>query len=171
MMKHLLSLMLYVLSTSLAAAEHDDFARLFSHASERNDLDKLRQKQQLKATQALPVLTVLQQPVSLHGYVKRNDGKKSTLWINNQAVQEESTLGNVHVGRLNQRRLTSGASLMSEGVDVSLSANAQTIRLQAGQRYTQATNQIQALPGKENSKSLDLADTDAIITHEKKSTQ
>jgi hypothetical protein len=175
MIKLLLSLLLCAFAASPYAASNDDFGRLFSHASERNYLEKLRQKQKLKTDtlQVTPALIspTLPGPISLHGYVKRNDGKKSTLWINRQAVQEESTLGNLYIGRLNQRRTTSGANLVTEGVDVTVSSNAQPIRLQAGQRYTHETKEIEALSAKENSKSLDLADTDAIIAHDKKSTQ
>lgn len=155
MMKQLLSLLLCLCSASLYAASNDDFGRLFSRPSERSTLDKLRQNQQLKI-ETVPAVTpaitlATPDPVSLQGYVKRGDGKKSTLWINNQAVQEDSTLGNVHIGRLNQRRSTQGAAenLAREGVDVTVSANAQPIRLQAGQMYVPDSNQIKALAGVE----------------------
>lgn len=174
MKKLLLSLLLSALPASLYALDHDDFGRLFSRASERNYLDKLRQKQKLNiaAVQNLPVVQALPEPISLHGYVKRNDGKKSTLWINNQAVQEDSTLDNVYIGRLNQRRTAPGTSLFaSEGVDVTDSANPRSIRLQVGQRYTHETNKIEALSSQEKSKSLDLADSGAIIAYDKKSPQ
>lgn len=170
MIKLLLSLLLCVLPASLYASEHDDFGRLFSRASERNYLDQLRQKQKLNLAkvQTMPAVEVLPEPISLRGYVKRNDGKKSTLWINNQVVQEESTLGNVYIGRINQRRGAPGTSLATEGVDVTAGANAQSIRLQAGQKYTHATNKIEALSSPEPSKSLDLADTGAIIAYDQK---
>lgn len=173
MIKLLLSLLLWALPATLYASDHDDFGRLFSRASERNYLDKLRQKQKLNiaAVQTVPAVLALPEPISLHGYVKRNDGKKSTLWINNQAVQEDSTLGNVYIGRLNQRRAAPGTSLATEGVDVTDSASPRSIRLQAGQRYTHETNQIEALSSQEKSKSLDLADSGAIIAHDKKSPQ
>jgi hypothetical protein len=107
MIKLLLTMRLCGFSAASSAASHDDFARLFSRASERSAPDKLRQNQKLKpeAVQLAPATITLASPesVRLYGYVKRGDGKKSTLWINNQAVQEDSTLGNVHVGRLKQQ--------------------------------------------------------------------
>lgn len=175
MIKLLLTFLGCVLSASLNAADRADFARLFSHASERSHLDQLRQKQQLKteSVQVAPTLIPVEShgPVSLQGYVKRGDGKKNTLWINNQPVAEDSTLGNMHIGRLSKRgpTLDSNQNLAHEAVDVTIKANNQTIRLQAGQRYAPKTNQIEALSGKEKSKSLDLAETDAIISDDKKS--
>ncbi|MGB2832529.1 MAG: hypothetical protein WBC07_06220, partial [Methylotenera sp.] len=95
------------------AAPNDTLGRLFSRPGERNNLDVLRQNQQLKVIvpqenlepeildKALPV--ELPDPITLQGYVKRSDGKGNTLWINNQAVQENSTVDNVKIGKLNQR--------------------------------------------------------------------
>lgn len=164
--------------TQLQAAPNGDFGRLFSNQNERNKLDTLRQNQQLKviAPQANPEAEegaeadplVLPDPITLQGYVKRNDGAKSTLWINNQAVQEDSTVDKVQVGRVNNRGFsTKGAS--SDGVDVKIPANGKQIRLKAGQRYAPETNQIVEMQVVEKAKRLNLEETGVIDDGEEKS--
>lgn len=94
--------------TSVQAAPDDDFGRLFSRQNERKNLDVKRQNQKLKVItpqdlQPDPLATAappeLPNPITMQGYVKRSDGA-STLWINNQAVQEGSEIDNVQIGRL-----------------------------------------------------------------------
>lgn len=154
------------------AAPNENFGRLFSTQNERSKLDNLRQNQQLKVTapqdkpeegedsaEAEPV--TLPDPVTLQGYVKRNDGTKSTLWINNQAVQEDSTVDNVQVGRLNKRGFSrKGAS--TEGIDVKIPANGKQIRLKAGQMYAPESDQIVEMQVVEKAKRLNLEETGVI---------
>ena len=167
----LVSFLLSVFMTQVQAAPNDDFGRLFSRPEERKNLDYLRQNQPLKtispaenlqsesALEAAPL--ELPDPITLQGYVKRSDGTKSTLWINNQAVQEDSTIDNVQIGRLNQReRSTLGGS--PEGLDVKIPANGKRIRLKAGQVYEPETNQIKELKTVEKEKQFNLEETGVI---------
>jgi len=167
----LLGLLMTIFFTSVQAAPDDDLGRLFSKPNERNNLDNLRQNQKLKIVspqddplpdpmaEAAP--PELPDPITMQGYVKRGDGEKSTLWINNQAVQEDSTVGNVKIGRLNQSGFSKqGASI--EGVDVKIPANGKHIRLKAGQVYEPETNQIKELKSVEKEKKLGLEETGVI---------
>ncbi|MES2013049.1 MAG: hypothetical protein V4445_04795 [Pseudomonadota bacterium] len=153
------------------AADNDGFGRLFSRPAERNKLDGLRQSQQLKVITPQEkdqsedngdaALSEVLDPITMQGYVKRNDGTKSTLWINRQAVQEDSTVDNVQVGRLNRRGFSSkGAS--TEGVDVQMPANGKKVRLKAGQMYEPETSQIKELHVIEKAKRLNLEETGVI---------
>jgi len=156
---------LMCLSTAQAAA-NEDFGRLFSRPAERTKLDSLRQNQALKlvapvAKEGEEVLeevpAALPAPITLQGYVKRNDGSKSTLWINNQAVQEDSTVDDVQIGKLNKRSNTS-----TDGLDLKIPANGKHIRLKAGQMYEPETNQIKELKTVEKEKQLNLQETGEI---------
>lgn len=149
--------------SSIQAAPNDDFGRLFSRPAERDRLDKLRQNQQLKviATQesepsesdADNTPVEISGPITMQGYVKRNDGVKSTLWINNQAVQEDEVIDNVQIGRINRRGFSSKAA-NTEGVDVQ--ASGKRIRLKAGQMYEPETSQIKEPQVVEKAKRLSL---------------
>jgi len=101
----------------------------------------------------------------LQGYVKRSDGTKSTLWINNQPVQEDSMLDNVQIGRLNQRGSSKKAVYVKGGADsleIKIPANGKHIRLKAGQVYEPETNQIKELKTVEKEKRLNLEETGVI---------
>jgi len=159
------------------AAPYDDMGRLFSRPNERSNLDILRQNQKLKVitTQdniqpdsiTKPVPAELPDPITLQGYVKRSDGT-NTLWINNQTVQEGSTVDSVQIGRLNQRGFSrKGAT--TEGVDVKIPANGKQIRLKAGQMYDPETNQIKELQVVEKAKRLNLEETGVIDGGDEKS--
>jgi hypothetical protein len=157
------------------AASNDSLGRLFSRPNERNNLDNLRQNQKLKTaspqdnlqpeaiTDAISV--VLPDPITLQGYVKRSDGAKSTLWINNQPVQEDSTLDNVQIGRLNQRGNSNKAANVKGGadsLDIKIPANGKHVRLKAGQVYEPETNQIKELKTVEKEKRLNLEETGVL---------
>ena len=174
----ILMLLVSLFSAHLPAAPTDNFGRLFSRPVERNNLDILRQNQKLKvitpqdnlaqeaATNATPL--ELPEPITLQGYVKRGDGTKSTLWINNQAVQEDSAVDSVQVGKLNQQGFsTKGAS--TEGVDVKIPANGKHVRLKAGQMYAPETNEIRELQLVEKAKRLNLQETGVIDGGDEKS--
>ncbi|MEO6118291.1 MAG: hypothetical protein ABIP37_04390, partial [Methylotenera sp.] len=161
----IVSSLAHLFLAEVQAAPNDNLGRLFSRPNERNNLDYLRQNQKLKivipqADSQLDDLTDVVQaelpsPITLQGYVKRSDGTKSTLWINNQAVQEDSTVDNVQIGKLNQQgRSNLGGS--SEGLDVKIPANGKRIRLKAGQVYEPETNQIKELKNVEKEKRLNL---------------
>lgn len=150
-------------SVTAYAELNSDFGRLFSKPTERERLDKLRQNQQLKvisAEEASPEPDVESvpidntSPITMQGYVKRNDGK-STLWINNQPVQEGDVIDNVQVGRINRKGYSS-KSANTEGVDIQVPGSGKRIRLKAGQMYEPETSQIKEMQLVEKLKQLKL---------------
>lgn len=169
----LITLLMATLFTSAQAAPDDDFGRLFSRQNERKSLDVKRQNQKLKVItpqdlQLEPVANAappeLPNPITLQGYVKRSDGA-STLWINNQAVQEDSAIDNVQIGRLKGHKNKAGAG--SDSLNVKIPASGKQIRLKAGQVYMPETNQIVELKTVEKAKRLNLEETGAIGDDEK----
>lgn len=154
--------------TSAQAAPDDDFGRLFSRQNERKNLDVLRQNQKLKVitpqdTQPDPLAITappeLPNPITMQGYVKRSDGA-STLWINNQAVQEDSAIDNVQIGRLKGRKNKAGTG--SDSINVKIPANGQQVQLKAGQVYMPETDQIVELKTVEKAKRLNLEETGVV---------
>lgn len=153
--------------TSLLCYAEEDFGRLFSRPQERKNLDYLRKNQPLKIikqedaaeidtmVEAAPI--VLPEPIKLQGYVKRSDGQKSTLWINDQAVQEDSVVDDVSIGKLTGRGKNT-----AEGLDVKIPANGKQLRLKAGQVYEPDTNQIKELKTLEKEKQIYLEETGVI---------
>ncbi len=119
----------------------EDFGRLFTTNATRVELNYLRQTQKL--IKVLPVAVtdepsavapvVLPGAISMQGYVKRNDGKKSTIWVNNQAVQENESLPDVQVGKLPKN---------GNRVPLKLPANGKKFNLKAGQVYSPENNNI-----------------------------
>ena len=131
----------FIFSQSATAAE--PMGRLFTSPAERSNLDYLRQTKKnepLKVelpgldTETAPAPIVLPDAVNLQGYVKRNDGKQSTVWVNNQALQENSRNKDVTVGRLSDG---------SNHVPIKLSANGKRLNLKAGQVYEPESNRVQ----------------------------
>ncbi len=166
----LAGLLISILTLQVQAEATGQFGRLFTKPSERTNLNVLRQSQQLKVVTpqdkpdpedgSEPESAALPNPVTLQGYVKRSDGA-STLWINKQAVQEDSSVDDVKIGRLNQQGFSKkGASV--EGVDVKIPANGKKIHLKAGQMYEPETNQIIELQVVEKAKRLNLEETGVI---------
>ncbi len=166
----LAGLLMSILTLQVQAETTGQFGRLFTKPSERTNLNVLRQSQQLKVVTpqdkpdpedgAEAESAALPNPVTLQGYVKRSDGA-STLWINKQAVQEDSSVDDVKIGRLNQQGFSKkGASV--EGVDVKISGNGKKIHLKAGQMYEPETNQIIELQVVEKAKRLNLEETGVI---------
>lgn len=168
--KWLIGLLISVLAAQAQAEPNAQLGRLFSKPNERSNLNVLRQNQKLKTISAQESLkpevitesapAELPEPITLQGYVRRSDGA-STLWINNKAVQEESTVDKVQIGRLNQSGFSKkGAS--TEGVDVRIPANGKRVRLKAGQMYEPETNQIKELQVVEKAKRLNLEQSGTI---------
>ena len=125
--------------TALAA---QPLGRLFTTPVERSNLDYLRQtKKNLPAvvntptenTMAETAPVVLPDAINMQGYVKRNDGKQGTVWINNNAMQEGSGNKDVQVGRLPTN---------SNRVPIRLPANGKNLTLKAGQVYDPENNQV-----------------------------
>jgi len=139
-------ILLLSLPLSAVAAEPAQLGRLFLSPGERAALDVVRQNSRPPEriitpgadgedeevvdapAAALPVVTV-------HGYVKRSDGK-GTVWINGQPVQEKSATKNVEIGRLQ-----GGAN----EVQVKLPSTGQTVKLKAGQSYDPASGKVGSL--------------------------
>ena len=123
----------------------EPIGRLFTSPSERSNLDYLRQTKKkliapvvidapteiVEAPIAAPI--VLPEAVYLQGYVKRNDGKQGTVWVNNQALQENSRNKEVVVGKLSEN---------SNRVPIRLSANGRKLNLKAGQVYDPENNRV-----------------------------
>jgi hypothetical protein len=123
-------------STAFAA---EDLGRLFTTPSERASLDHLRK------TTKLPTNIPLDQPageaaapvmplaVSIQGYVKRGDGKKGTVWLNGEPVQEGADLGEMKVGKMRRN---------GNQVPIQLQAGGKNLNLKAGQSYDPETNSV-----------------------------
>lgn len=119
----------------------EDFGRLFTTNANRVELNYLRQTQKL--SKVVPVAVsddssmvapiALPDAISMQGYVKRSDGKKSTVWVNNQAVQENESLSDVQVGKLPKS---------GNQVPLKLPANGKNFSLKAGQVYSPADNSV-----------------------------
>lgn len=119
----------------------EPIGRLFTSPTERSNLNYLRQTKKLIVPAKLeePVETLEAAPialpvtVNLQGYVKRNDGKDGTVWVNNQSLQENSSNKDVAVGSL---------SGQSNRVPIKLSGNGKHLNLKAGQEYDPETNKV-----------------------------
>lgn len=115
--------------------------RLFSSPAERSTLNYLRQTK--KVMMVTPVETTDQQAestpvelpdaINMQGYVKRSDGKQGTVWINNQAMQENSGNKDVQVGSLPEN---------GNRVPLKLPANGRRLTLKAGQVYDPQNNRV-----------------------------
>ena len=141
-----LTLSLLLITAQLAYADQP-IGRLFSSPIERDELDYLRRikKPTLPAANAIPVFVQhrpkkierveIQLPasISMQGYVKRNDGKDSTVWINNQAATENSRVKDVQIGSVPEN---------SNRVPIKLIANGKGLALKAGQVYDPKYNRV-----------------------------
>ena len=142
MRKIVLLLVVCLQLTPLTALAAQPLGRLFTTPAERSNLDYLRQtKKNLPAvvnaptedTMAEAATVVLPEAINMQGYVKRNDGKQGTVWINNNAMQEGSGNQDVQVGRLPSN---------GNRVPIKLPANGKRLTLKAGQVYDPENNQV-----------------------------
>ena len=135
------SILGFILFSQFATAA-EPIGRLFTSPAERSNLDYLRQtKKKLiapvvidatsDATEVAPVK--LPEAVNLQGYVKRNDGKQGTVWVNDEALQENSRNQDVAVGSLRED---------SNRVPLKLSGNGKRLNLKAGQVYDPESNRV-----------------------------
>ena len=119
----------------------EPMGRLFSSPAERSNLDYLRQtkKQIMPVTseasteRAEPIAVQLPDSINMQGYVKRNDGKQGTVWINDKAMQENSGNKDVQVGNLPDN---------SNRIPIKLPANGKRLTLKAGQVYDPESNRV-----------------------------
>lgn len=137
-MIRLLGILLCLLPT-LALAADARIGRLFLRPAERAALDVVRQndKPPEKIVHAGPpaedeTADVAAAMVTVHGYVKRSDGK-GTVWINGRPLQEQETTPEVSVGRLRND---------SDQVQIRLPGAGQTIHLKVGQSYNPASGKV-----------------------------
>lgn len=121
-------------------------SRLFTSPSERAKLDSLRQaasaialqaQETQKEPEAESTATPLPTEISMQGYVKRSDGKKSTVWINHQALQENSATADVQIGNLPNKNTRD-----SHPISLKLPSNGQKFNLKAGQSYLPGENRV-----------------------------
>ncbi len=129
----------------------DALGRLFSTPAERERLDQLREQQKNKPVETIVEATVIEsKPVALpntinvQGYVKRSDGKDGTVWINGEALQENSGNQDVQVGDL---------TINSNAIPIRIPANGKRLSLKAGQEYDPANNRVYKSPSYSISKN------------------
>jgi hypothetical protein len=141
-MKHMITLVLLLLVCQVTVAA-ESLGRLFTTPKDRANLDYLRQTRKvivpqkveetsMQSTQAL----VLPNAVELQGYVKRSDGKKGTVWINQQAVQEGTKNRDISVGQIPSQQ---------NRVPIQINASGKVLSLKAGQTYDPETNRVREM--------------------------
>jgi len=106
-----------------------------------------------------PAVNELPEPITLQGYVKRSDGS-TTLWVNNKAVQENTTQDNVEIGRLSKHK--SSAKNASDSLNVRVPVTGKNVRLKPGQVYEPETNRIVESRLLEKEKQLSLEEVGVI---------
>ena len=122
----------------------EPIGRLFSSPAERSTLNYLRQTKKIHQViqpetptqQIEPEQRALPNAINMQGYVKRSDGKQGTVWINDQAMQENSGNKDVQVGKLPQN---------GNRIPIKLPANGKRLTLKAGQVYDPESNRVQEM--------------------------
>lgn len=144
-----ITLLIVSIFTSNIAMGAETFGRLFTTPAERVNLDNIRRTtrvellvpEKVDEDQAQEAAPVLPPTVSIQGYVKRNDGKKGTVWVNSIPVQENSNTGDVQVGKLERN---------SNQVPLSIPATGKRLKLKAGQQYQPETDSVSELKAEAN---------------------
>jgi len=153
--------MLCVLPGAVVAA--DSLGRLFTTPAERASLDNLRSVSKIPAidtsaaesSEEAEVAVIVPPPlVSVQGYVKRGDGKKGTVWVNHQPMQESSGNNDVQVGKLRQN---------GNSVSLKLPATGKSLELKAGQAYDSETGQVKEVAARVSAASKDKAEDSGSI--------
>jgi len=135
-------------SASVSAAE--SFGRLFTTPPERSSLDYLRQTTKAPTPdepsqanlETPPPAPVIPDSISMQGYVKRSDGQKGTVWVNNKPMQEDSANGEVEVGKLGRD---------GNEVKLKMPVTGKDFNLKAGQVYRPGSDHISELNAHSNS--------------------
>jgi len=147
MIKHLFRLfsLFACLTLSVQVQAVEGLGRLFTTPEERANLDYLRQttkaevlKESTEAsTEAIqPIAPVIPSSVSMQGYVKRSDGKKGTVWVNNHPMQEDTANGEVQVGKLGRDE---------NQVQLKLPSTGKNFNLKAGQAYLPDSDSVKEI--------------------------
>lgn len=140
----LLLLSVQLLHIEAIVAAEESVGRLFSTPEQRNHLDALREsKKNLPimpetvvhptVIKRKPVVLELPDSINVQGYVKRTDGKKGTVWVNGEAVQEHSANKDVQIGKL---------PVNGNRVPIRIPANGKRLTLKAGQVYDPQRNRV-----------------------------
>ena len=128
------------------AADPAPLGRLFLTPGERAALDVIRQNNRPPEKIITPGATGADEEssgapaappavVTLHGYVKRSDGK-GTVWVNGQPVQEKASNSNIEIGKLQGN---------TNNVQIKLPSTGQAVKLKAGQSYDPASGKVGSL--------------------------
>jgi hypothetical protein len=138
-MKLLITMLLVMFSGQLLA--DDSIGRLFSTPNDRANLDFLRHSRKVIVPQkvepnAIQPQAALPNSVELQGYVKRTDGKKGTVWVNDQAVQEGTSNHEIAVGQIPTQQ---------NRVPIQINASGKVLSLKAGQTYDPETNRVREM--------------------------
>jgi hypothetical protein len=135
-MKYLLLASIFLSSLAWGA---EPFGRLFTTPAERTTLDHLRQTRKIEPAnldqpqEVMEGIPVIPPAISVQGYVKRSDGKKGTVWINQKPVQENSSSGELEVGKLPKD---------GNQVQIKMPSLDKNVKLKAGQMYDPETDSI-----------------------------
>lgn len=138
----LMSIMMQLVNIQIIAAAEVAVGRLFSTPEQRSYLNALRESKKNQPTETETVVKanvierkplVLPDTINMQGYVKRSDGKKGTVWVNGEALQEHTGNKDVQVGRL---------PVNSNRVPIRIPANGKRLTLKAGQVYDQKKNRV-----------------------------
>lgn len=125
-------------------------SRLFTSPAERSKLDAMRQTASVLALQAQETqkepeadsAVLLPAEITMQGYVRRSDGKKSTVWINRQATQENTANADVQVGPLSTKAKGKNKLDGADEVHMKLPSNGQQFKLKVGQSYLPEENRV-----------------------------
>lgn len=138
----LLLLLMLLFSWHVQAADAG-LGRLFSTPSDRINLDRLRQTKKEIVPQKVETPTTqtmlpaaAPNAVEVQGYVKRSDGKKGTVWVNRQAVQEGTKNDEVTVGHLPTQQ---------NHIPIQINATGKVLSLKAGQTYDPESNRVREI--------------------------
>lgn len=167
---------LQALAQSLTEAQKDkhpaDYGRLFYTQNQRQQLDAQRHaplpqhtRIKLSSPQA-PILPTRTAPVTLNGYVKRSDGK-STVWVNQQPIQENVTLDGIQIGQLNRQPESQKgrkSASQTEKLNIRIPENNQHIQLKAGQQFDPKNNQVKEITTVAKEKQLQLSESSDAMT-------
>lgn len=125
---------LLMMSACASLAAEQSLGKLFFTPSERSRLNDLRKNSRPpeklvkigentdEAPEQAPI-PVEMKPVSVQGYIKRNDGP-NTIWVNGQPVLEKSSTKELQIGKVSQDK-----------VPLKYSATDETLTLKPGQSY------------------------------------
>ena len=143
--------MLVLQISEALAAEGHGVGRLFTTQAERERLDSMRRSASVTVMQAREAKAnaedvasedLLPEKISMQGFVKRSDGKKSTLWINHHAIQESTSNNDVQVGSFNKNERQ-----INNAIHFRLKKSDQAFDLNPGQDYLPSRRGVVDLSG------------------------